>query len=203
MNIKKILKKIWFLLWKDNSFKGWIFSILFLIILIKLIFFPLLSLATGTSFPLVIIESCSMYHKDNLLSNFDSWWDLNNEKYNQFNITKSQFEDFKFKKGLNKGDIMFITKADPKKLKIGDVIIFQANQQTPIIHRIISIKEINGKKIFSTIGDKNNGQIPEEKNISEEKLLGKATFKLIPYAGWIKLIFVDWKKPENLKGLCN
>ena len=34
--IKKIWKKFWFLLWKDNSLKGWIFSVLFLFIFIKL-----------------------------------------------------------------------------------------------------------------------------------------------------------------------
>ena len=73
--IGKLWEKFWFIVWKDDSLKGWIFSIIFLFILIKFIFFPTLSFITGTSLPLAIVESCSMYHQGNLLSNFDSWWE--------------------------------------------------------------------------------------------------------------------------------
>src|SRR3990167_8854563 len=110
---KNLFQKFWFLLWKDNSIKGWIFSVVFLFLFIKFIFFPALSFATGTSLPLAIVESCSMYHQGNLLSDFNSWWDTKGEKYSQFNITKSEFEDFGFEKGFNKGDILFIVGANP------------------------------------------------------------------------------------------
>ena len=70
--LKKLWKDIWFLLWKDDSLKGWLLSVLVIFIFIKFIFFPTLSLVTGTVLPLAIVESCSMYHQGNILSNYDN-----------------------------------------------------------------------------------------------------------------------------------
>src|SRR3970282_2332830 len=137
--LKRFFQGFWFLLWKNNSLKGWIFSVLFLLVFIKFIFFPLLSLVTGTSLPLAIVESCSMYHKDNLFSDFDSWWQTHEEKYQKFNISDSDFMEFPLKKGFNKGDILFITRANPEKIEVGDIIIFSAGQRNPIIHRVDEI----------------------------------------------------------------
>src|SRR3989344_9269536 len=107
--VTNFLKKFWHLVWKDDSLKGWIFAVVFLFIVIKLIFFPLLSLATGTTLPLAIVESCSMYHQGNLLSNFPDWWANNQNKYIQFRINEKTFNTFSMIKGFNKGDILFIT----------------------------------------------------------------------------------------------
>tara|TARA_Y100000034_G_scaffold47836_1_gene58990 strand:- start:4053 stop:4655 length:603 start_codon:yes stop_codon:yes gene_type:complete len=200
MESKEVLKKLWFLLWKDNSPKGWIFSIIFLFIFIKFIFFPTMSLVTGTSLPLAIVESCSMYHNGNLLSDYNQWWENHETKYLNFEIEK---QDFTFKKGLNKGDILFIIGKKPEKLKLGDVIIFNANHKNPIIHRIIKINKINEKYTFSTIGDNNEGQINSEINIKSGQIVGKAIFKIAPYLGWGKLIFFEYNQRESNKGFCN
>lgn len=201
-DVGKFFKKLWFIIWEDDSLKGWILSIIFLFIIIKLIFFPVLSLFTGTDLPLAIVESCSMYHKGNLLSDYDEWWQNHESKYLDYEIEKEEFENFKFKNGFNKGDILFVIGAKPEKLKIGDTIIFNTNQKNPIIHRIIDIREENNEKIFSTIGDNNNGQLVFEKNIQVEQLVGKAVFKIAPYIGWVKLIFYDWNKPSSERGMC-
>jgi len=140
-DLKKFWNKFIFIVWKDDSLKGWLVSILFIFIVIKFIFFPVMSLATGTSLPLAIVESCSMYHQGNLLSNFDTWWENHESKYSPHIINNLDFQDFVFKNGFNKGDILFIIKARPEKLEVGDVIIFQSAQKTPIIHRIIEIKK--------------------------------------------------------------
>ncbi|MEK6847523.1 MAG: signal peptidase I [Nanoarchaeota archaeon] len=200
--LKKFLDRVWFLLWKDDSLKGWIFSIIFLFVFIKFIFFPSLSLVTGTSLPLAIVESCSMYHQGNLLSNFDSWWERHEEKYSGFIINDLDFKDFPLENGFNKGDILFIVRANPEKLKQGDIIIFNAGQRNPIIHRIVNIREVDGKKIFSTIGDNNNGQLSFENSVTEDILVGKAVVKLAPYFGWVKLVFYDWQKPVEERGFC-
>ncbi len=199
---KKYFNKFWFLLWKDESPKGWFFSIIFLFIFIKFIFFPGLSLITGTSLPLAIVESCSMYHDGNLLSNSNFWFEKHEDKYSEFEIEKNDFENFGFKKGLNKGDILFVIGVDPKKIKVGDVIIFNANQKNPIIHRIVGMTENNGKRIFSTIGDNNNGQISFERSISEDDLVGKPVLKIAPYLGWIKLVFFERLKNPSERGFC-
>ena len=201
--LKKIWKKFWFLLWKDESFKGWLFSIIFIFIFIKFVFFPGLSLITGTSLPLAIVESCSMYHNGNLLSNFDSWFLKHEEKYSVFEIASSDFFIFPFKKGLNKGDILFVIGVNSSKIKIGDVVIFNANMRNPIIHRVIGIKEENGKKFFSTIGDNNNGQLSFESSISEDEIVGKPILKIAPYLGWIKLVFFERMKSPSERGFCN
>lgn len=199
---KNLWKRFWFLLWKDDSLKGWVFSIIFLFIFIKFIFFPVLGLVAGTSLPLAIVESCSMYHKGNLFSDSDSWWERHDGKYAEFFINELDFQDFKLKNGFNKGDILFIIRADPEKLKEGDIIIFQANQRNPIIHRIIDVKKKNGGLVFSTIGDNNRGQLSFEKTITSDQLIGKAVIKVAPYFGWVKLVFYDWQKSASERGLC-
>lgn len=200
-DIKKFWDKFWFVVWKDDSLKGWIISVVFIFVVIKFLFFPLLSFATGTSLPLAIVESCSMYHEGNFLSDFDEWWEEYDSKYSEFEIDKTDFQDFK--KGFNKGDILFIVKAKPEKLEVGDVIIFDGGTNNPVIHRIIEIKEEDGGSTFSTIGDNNNGQLSFEKSISEEQLVGKAVFKLAPYVGWGKLIFYEPLRPKSERGLCD
>ena len=91
--LKKWWKKFWFFVWKDDSPKGWLVSIIFLFIVIKLIFFPLLSLLTGTALPLAIVESCSMYHDGNLISNQNEWWESHSDKYSKFpHMEEGDFE---------------------------------------------------------------------------------------------------------------
>ncbi len=200
---KRFWKRFWDIVWKDDSFKGWIISLVFIFIVIKFIFFPLLNLATGTSLPLAIVESCSMYHSGNIFGNFDNWWDRHEIKYNELNVTRTEFETFPLKKGFSKGDIIFIVRARPEKLKIGDVIIFNADQQNPIIHRIMRItQDSSGKYVFSTIGDNNNGQLGVEEYISQDQLVGRAAFNLLPVVGWAKLIFYEHSKPYYERGFC-
>lgn len=202
MKIKETLKKFWYLLWKDDSFKGWIFSIIFLFIFIKLIFLPVLSFTTGTELPLAIVESCSMYHQGNFFSSFNKWWERHEIKYSQFNITKKQFKNFPLKRGFSKGDILFLIKAKPEKLKIGDMILFEAGQKNPVIHRIINIEKNDENYIFSTIGDNNQGQLTVEKNIKPEQFVGKAVFRITPFIGWGKLIFFEQTRIPSEKGFC-
>lgn len=202
MNLKEAWRKFWNLLWKDDSLKGWIFSIIFLFVIIKFIFFPLLSFVTGTTLPMAIVESCSMYHEENFLQNYNNWWETKGEKYSPEEITKSEFRDFNLHNGFNKGDILFIIKSKPEKLKVGDIIIFNAGEANPLIHRIISISQKDEKYVFSTMGDNNNGQLESEKEIKPEQLVGKAVFKIAPYAGWGKLIFYEHLKNPLERGLC-
>jgi signal peptidase I len=200
---KDFLKKFWFLLWKDDSFKGWLFSVIFLIAFILLIFFPGLRLVTGTELPLAIVESCSMYHQGNLFSNTEAWYDRHDLKYAPFIINNLDWNDFIFKNGFNKGDILFIIGVKPEKVKQGDVIIFKVNRANPIIHRVVEVRNLNGTYHYSTIGDNNNGQLSFEKDISEDQLVGKAVVKLAPYFGWGKLIFFEASRPESERGFCS
>jgi len=200
--LKSFWKKFWFVVWKDDSFKGWIISLVFLFIVIKGVFFPLMSLATGTELPLVIVESCSMYHEDNLLSDFDDWFERHDLKYFKYKINEKTFAEFPFKKGFNKGDILFITGADPEELEVGDVVIFNANYRNPVIHRIVDISQEDGDYYFSTLGDNNDGQISFEKRISEDQIVGRARANIAPFLGWGKLVFFERFRSPSERGFC-
>ncbi|MEI6849862.1 MAG: hypothetical protein WCK29_02390, partial [archaeon] len=101
MQIKESIKKTWSFL-KEDSWQSWIVSIILIIVLIKFILFPTLSLITGTALPLVVVESCSMYHP----SNFNDYWDSHGNWYESQGINKTEFSNFPFKNGINKGDII-------------------------------------------------------------------------------------------------
>ena len=182
------LKKFWHFLKKD-SFWSLVVNLLLALIIIKFIFFPLLSFITGSALPLVIVESCSMYHSNGIEEVID------NKIYSQYNISLADAEKWSLRDGLNKGDVIFVVGSS--KLSVGDIIIFNANMQNPLIHRIISIKD--GK--ITTKGDHNSGLLEQEKEISESQIVGKAVFK-IPLVGWVKLIFFDFQKSAQERGLC-
>lgn len=185
---KNIFRQSWEYLKKD-SWDSWLVSLALVFLFIKFIFFPLLSLLTGTPLPLVVVESCSMYHE----TNFDDWWYRNAAWYEAKNITKDEFLSYPSKNGLNKGDIILTWGySDYKK---GDIIIFAAPTKYPLIHRIIQESPI------STKGDHNLGQLEAERAIPREDIIGKAVLK-IPLLGWLKLIFFEPFKPEGQRGLC-
>jgi len=100
---------------------------------------------------------------------------------------------------------LFIIGEKPEKIKVGDVIIFEAERKNPIIHRVIKIEKNpeTGKKIFTTMGD-NVGHVQTfEKEINEDKLVGKAVFRIAPYLGWGKLIFFEPFRPNEQRGICD
>jgi len=152
-----------------------------------------------------------MYHQGNILSNFDDWFGRHESKYNGINLNKTGFETFSFKNGFSKGDILFIVKADPEKLKVGDIIAFNSgNRGTPVIHRIVKISEENGEKIFSTMGDNNAKMLVpsnnlggvDETKIKSNQLVGRAVFMIAPGFGWVKLVFYEGLRPESERGFC-
>ncbi|MFH1425606.1 MAG: hypothetical protein ABIG28_02665 [archaeon] len=186
---------------KEDTWPSWIVSLILLVAIIKFIFFPALSFITSSPLPLVVIESCSLYHG----ASFDSWWNSNGVWYENKGITKSDFESFHYKNGLNKGDIIFVW--GRTDYNIGDIIVFQPNPEAtaphPIIHRIIQ------ENPFGTKGDHNFGQLTfanspqkiDETSIPEEKIFGKATFK-VPLLGWIKLVFFEPFRESQERGFC-
>lgn len=177
---------------KKDTWQSLLVSIILAFILIKFVIFPTLSFITGTSLPLVIVESCSMYHHE---AGFEKTF--TSDIYSQYDLSIKNTSDWIFKNGFAKGDIIFVVA--PKNLNVGDVIIFNGGTTNPIIHRIIYANET-----YTTKGDNyitNKGIGPFEKTIQPEQILGKAVFR-IPYLGWVKLIFFDWRNPTSARGLC-
>ena len=188
MNVKEAVKKAWEYLKKD-TWDSWLVSIILVVIFIKFVFFPILSLITAASLPLVVVESCSMYHE----ADYPEWWAKSAAWYENNGLTRADFDSFSFQGGLNKGDIIITWgRAEYKK---GDVIIYSAPTKYPIIHRIISDEKI------ATKGDHNPSQLYFEEEISKEQIIGKAIAR-IPLAGWLKLIFFEPFRPSEQRGFC-
>ena len=192
MDIKDGWKKTWKFL-QEDSWPSLLVTLLLAFVIIKFIFFPGLSFITGTQLPLVIVESCSMYHHEN---GFEKTF--TSEVYEDQEISIEDTNRWDFQNGFSKGDVIFVVGA--KEVEVGDVIIFNAGNKYPLIHRVISSE----KGEYSTKGDNyktNSKQLPSEKSISEEQLVGKALFK-IPFVGWAKLIFFEAGRQEDQRGMC-
>jgi signal peptidase I len=148
-----------------------------------------MSFALATPLPLVVVESCSMYHS----TEFDDWWEKNEPWYEARRIYEYNFSDFPFKNGLNKGDIILVSGRG--KYNVGDIIIFKSNYQYPLIHRLIDTDP------YATKGDKNFDQLDAERSIEDDQVLGKAVVR-VPGLGWLKLIFFEGTKPSDQRGFC-
>ncbi len=192
MNEKtNIFLSFWKFLKKDN-WSSFLVTLLIAFVLIKFVFFPGLSLLTGTTLPLVIVESCSMHHHEN---GFEKTF--TSPIYEEKGITLEDTKNWIFQNGFTKGDVIFVV--GPKNIEVGDVIIFDGEAVHPLIHRVISVGET-----YSTKGDNyktNENQLASEKKISEDQIIGKALFK-VPTIGWAKLIFFEGGRSPGNRGLC-
>jgi|SRR3989344_6769290 len=200
MTEQSLARKIWNFLWNDNSIWSWIISLILAFVIVKFLLFPGLSLVLSTPLPLVVIESGSMHHSGSLIKGLTGFavseedsvqvWYNNSVWYKEHDISSEETEKWRFNTGLDKGDIIVVKGKKSSDLKIGDVIIFNAGQQNPIIHRIVGIQQDKNSIHFSTKGDNNAGQLTFETNIPADAVLGKASVR-IPKIGWIKLVFVE------------
>ena len=174
-NLKQVLKKTWWFIWEDDSVLSWIVNVILAFVLIKFIVYPGLGLIVGTNYPIVAVISGSMEHD----GSFDNWWEspaacqqelCTQEKfYNLYGISKSEFEEFKFNHGFNKGDIIFLRNV--KDSEIGDVLVFMSPYKPePIIHRIIKISVEDNGKIYLTKGDHNLATGKYDENIQEKQI---------------------------------
>lgn len=68
------------------------------------------------------------------------------------------------------GDLVFVGRADPEKLEVGDVIAYM-NGGTTVTHRITAIDtDTDGDLLFTTKGDANNAE--DTSPVTEEQLVG-------------------------------
>lgn len=198
---RNIIKKTWDYLWNGDSLLSWVLFLVIIFVVIKFIFFPVISFATGTKLPVVIVESCSMYHE----SDFETWWDNNHDWYESRNISKDKFLDFSLKNGFAKGDIFIVIGTKKDNINIGDTIIFNSGiYNRPIIHRVINLDPIQTKGDHNSLQftSTNNAEKLDETNIPQDKIIGKVTGIKIPFLGWIKLIFYEPFRSSGERGFC-
>ena len=182
----EILKTVWKFIWNDDSIWSWLVNAVLAFVLIKFIVYPGLGFALHTNHPVVAVISSSMEHQ----ADFDTWWTSMQAAYQKFSITKEQFQSFGMSGGFNTGDIIILQGKKPQDIQIGDILVFQANTPEPIIHRVVKKWETGGAYYFSTKGDHNFGQRPEETEISQDRIVGTGLFR-IRYVGYVKMFFTD------------
>jgi signal peptidase I len=184
MSFGTTLRKIWHFLWQEDSLLSWVVNIVLAFILVKFIIYPGLGYALGTNYPVVAVVSGSMQHG----GSFDSWWDNAHPWYDNNNITLSEFNNFDFRNGFDKGDIILLVGSKPENINVGDVVVYSSDiAPYPIIHRVVGKEKVNNKFVFTTKGDHNQGPDPL---VLETQVLGRAVFR-IPLLGWVKVWFTD------------
>jgi signal peptidase I len=159
--------------------------------------FLALQLALGSPVPIRVVESGSMCIPYD--GGCDGW-------------------SHPFSPTLHKGDIIIIQKVNPKDLisnyPDSNIIVYQNPTNptdTPIVHRIVAVDEVNGTLYFQTKGDGNGVKYPALPSSSEydsnslwhtgegvpqNLVIGKVIFR-IPYFGWITLFLkgTPWGLP--------
>jgi len=85
-----------------------------------------------------------------------------------------------------KGDLIIMKKARASEINLGDVIIFKSprDPKTLILHRVVSLKFVNGKYYFLTKGDnpRTNPEIDFWGWVPEDNLVGKLVYR-VPLLG--------------------
>jgi len=203
-------KKIWNFLWHEDSLWSWIVSIILAFILVKFLIYPGIGFVLGTGYRIVAVVSESMEHRSSCYLDDDcqnpilcgtkvdkkgpfslkSYWETCGEWYEEYEITMEDFEEYSFKNGFNKGDVIVLVGKEAKDIKVGDVVVFDGGLNYPIIHRVVHLWSDDEGYHFQTKGDNNERMSGNEEDISEDKLIGKAVFRL-PLLGWVKIKFSE------------
>ncbi len=209
--VHKHAKLVWHFLWNEDSLASWLANLVIAFVVIRYAVYPILGVILGTGFPIVAVVSSSMDHgiadgkicgqqMDEFHESFDNYWDLCGHWYKDIGISKEQFRKYPFPGGFYKGDVIVLWRANRNNVGLGDVLVFVGNKPQPIIHRVVKGWEEDGNKFYQTKGDHNSDSISGdmgEKKISEERMLGKAIFR-VPYLGWLKILFVDAVRPLGI-----
>lgn len=156
---------------EDKSVWSWLANLLLAFVIIKYLVYPVLGLLFGASLPVVAVVSSSMDHNavhgvvcgttppTGYRGTLDQWWDACGSWYSDRGITRDDFSSFSLRSGFAKGDIMVITGYGG--ITLGDVLVYEANQQYPIIHRIVAVHDTPGGTVYATKGDHNVAQIQD------------------------------------------
>ena len=207
--LREVWGRLWHFFWEEDNLWSWALNIIVAFILIKWVIYPGLGLILNTNYPVVAVVSQSMEHNG---IGFNQWWAEGRQYHEAFNITQDDFQDFPFRNGFNKGDIMILYGVDG--VNIGDVVVFWGGKKEPIIHRVVKEWNDSGEIFFQTKGDNivtnkrsiqlyvnvfgmtvpkgTEGAIKviDETGIAKKDVVGKAIFR-VPYLGYIKIWFID------------
>jgi signal peptidase len=82
---------------------------------------------------------------------------------------------------LEVGDVVIVAKVSADTIKTGDIIQFREAEGITTVHRVVEVRETEGKTVFVTKGDDNRAPDPEP--VLAANVVGKVIFD-IPKVGW-------------------
>jgi signal peptidase len=82
---------------------------------------------------------------------------------------------------LDVGDVVIIAKVSADIIKPGDIIQFREAEGVTTVHRVVDVREIEGKRVFITQGDANRAPDPDP--VLTDNVVGKMILN-IPKVGW-------------------
>ncbi len=85
---------------------------------------------------------------------------------------------------INRGDAVVYEAREHCAIEKNDIIIYEKDAQTRIVHRVIEIQSVNGQARYITKGDAN--EEPDFGYVTEEQILGVVRFKVL-YLGYPSL----------------
>ena len=92
------------------------------------------------------------------------------------------------------GSVVFAETVPVDELKVGDVITFTPPPEyavsEPVTHRIIEIKEVDGKRQFRTQGDNNDS--PDPWTVTFDSSSQARVAFHVPYAGYFYIALSQW-----------
>ncbi|MEM3346409.1 MAG: signal peptidase I, partial [Desulfurococcaceae archaeon] len=56
---------------------------------------------------------------------------------------------------LREGDLVIIVRVKPEDIGVGDIIVFRTPNGRLVVHRVIDVVEVDGRKYYVTMGDNN------------------------------------------------
>lgn len=90
---------------------------------------------------------------------------------------------------INKGDAIVFKQYDgEEKISEGQIIIFNDENNTKIVHRVIEVTQVNGETRYITKGDINDN--PDDGYITKNNIIGTSIFRL-KYVGFPTILIRD------------
>lgn len=90
---------------------------------------------------------------------------------------------------INKGDAIVFKQYDgEEKISEGQIIIFNDENNTKIVHRVIEVTQVNGETRYITKGDINDN--PDDGYITKNSVIGTSIFRL-KYVGFPTILIRD------------
>ena len=170
--MKEKIKKIYHFIFVEDSWISYVVFTILAYVILKFAIYPGILYATGLTDVSGIVTG-SMVHSGDINYTYKNWLIFHGYNYSS---------NWPLKDGINIGDVVLIKKVNDSQIHVGDVIMYKI-YGIDIVHRVIN--KSDGR--FETKGDANPYQLPFEKNISYNMVVGKVVGK-IPYLGWPKVL---------------